>query len=84
MVNGGILKKEHYISLVKRNYLSDNETQLSQTIIDEINDVWKHAYVLLNVMGLISEFNDELIGIFNPMDSFFDKKVTGDQNESNG
>lgn len=72
MINDGLLEKEYYISLVKRNCPIDSLMQLSPEIYSKIEDVWNQAYHQFSKIGLVLDFSDERIRISDPMHTFFE------------
>ena len=71
MANNGILEREHFNFLVKKNNFLEVDDELSKDILLKIKQVWQRTRDFLKDLNILEEFKEEKIRIKNPKDFFF-------------
>lgn len=70
MLNDGYLEKNHYIEMVKLNYMTSKLFKIPEQLLNEINRVWKSSYQYLIQIHILIDFDYDNLYISNPMDGF--------------
>lgn len=70
MANSGILEREHFNFLVKRNYFLEKESELPEHISQKITHVWSNLKNFLEDLDIIEEFGEKKIKIRDPKECF--------------
>ena len=70
MANNGIIDRERFNFLVKKNYSIKEERELSEDLSQKITLIWNNLKIYLEDLNIIEEFNERRIIIRSPEECF--------------
>jgi len=70
MANGGVLEREHFNFLVKKNYFFEKENELPEQVSQKITQTWSNLKKFLEDLDIIEEFGEKKIKIRDLKDCF--------------